>query len=131
MLVEPSHIGANSPTIYAHVNELEFHCIYYQPMLLVEFPLYILNHAKHARQILRTKPKHEAQFPSNTQNFSPISIYCQNGRKGLEGQNSESSSSRCAWPKKSENTCTNPKTKIWRKSNYIEDQRLQTKIRMT
>jgi hypothetical protein len=28
---------------------------------------------------------------------------------------------------KSENTCTNLKTKFWRKSNYIEDQRLQTK----
>jgi hypothetical protein len=81
-------------------------------MLLVEFPLYILNHAKHARKMLRTKPNHEAQFPSNPQNFSPIGIHCQNGRKGLEGQNSESSSSRCALPKKSENTCTNPKTKI-------------------
>jgi hypothetical protein len=57
--------SANSPTIYARVNELEFNCIYCQPILLVEFPLYILNHAKHERQMLRTKPKHEAQFPSN------------------------------------------------------------------
>jgi hypothetical protein len=31
---------ANSPTIYARVNELEFHCIYCQPILLVKFPLY-------------------------------------------------------------------------------------------
>jgi hypothetical protein len=96
-------------------------------MLLVEFPLYILNHAKNARKMLRTKPKHEVQFPSNPRNFSPIGIHFQNGRKGLEGQCSEISSSRCAWPKKSENTCTNPKKKIWRNSNYIEDQRLQTK----
>jgi hypothetical protein len=29
--------------------------------------------------------------------------------------------------KKGENTCTNSRTKIWRKSNYIKDQRLQTK----
>jgi hypothetical protein len=121
--------SANSPTIYACVNELEFHCIYCQPMLLVEFPLYILNHAKHARQRLRNKTK-EAQFPSNPRNFSPIGIHCQNGPKGLEGQYIESSSSRCAWPKKSENTFTNPKTIIWRKSNYIEDQILQ-KNRMT
>jgi hypothetical protein len=47
----------NSPTIYARVNELEFHFIYCQPMLLVEFPLYILNHAKHARQMLKNKTK--------------------------------------------------------------------------
>jgi hypothetical protein len=49
--------GANSPTIYACVNELEFHCIYCQPMFLVEFPLYVLNHAKHAREILKNKTK--------------------------------------------------------------------------
>jgi hypothetical protein len=48
---------ANSPTIYARLNELEFHCIYCQPMLLVEFPLYILNYAKHARQMLKNKTK--------------------------------------------------------------------------
>jgi hypothetical protein len=66
---------------------------------------------------LRTKPKHKAQFLSNPQNFSPIGIYCQNGRKFLEGQYSESPSIKCA----------NQKTKAWRKSNYIEDQRLQTK----
>jgi hypothetical protein len=69
---------ANSPTIYARVNELEFHCIYCQPMLLVEFSLYILNQV-----CLRTKPKHEAQFPSNHRNFSPIGIHCQNGWKGV------------------------------------------------
>jgi hypothetical protein len=66
---------------------------------------------------LRTKPKHEAQFPSNPQNFSHIGIHLQNGRKDLEGQYSESPSIKCA----------NPKTKDWRKSNYIEDQRWQTK----
>jgi hypothetical protein len=49
---------------------------------------------------LRTKQKHETQFLSNPQNFSPIGIHWQNGRKGLEGQYSESSSSRCAWHKK-------------------------------
>jgi hypothetical protein len=48
---------ANSPSIYARVNELEFHCVYCQPILLVEFPLYILNHAKHARQMLKNKTK--------------------------------------------------------------------------
>ena len=31
---------ANVPTIYARVNELEFHCIYCQPLPVVEFPLY-------------------------------------------------------------------------------------------
>jgi hypothetical protein len=64
-----------------------------------------------------TKPKHKPQFPSNPRNFSPIRIHCQNGRKFLEGQYSESTSIKCA----------NPKTKAWKKSNYIEDQRLQTK----
>jgi hypothetical protein len=48
---------------------------------------------------LRTKPKHKVQFPSNPQNFSPIGIHCQNGRKDFEGKNSESSSTRCAYPK--------------------------------
>jgi hypothetical protein len=66
---------------------------------------------------LRTKPKHKAQFPKNPRNFSPIGIHCQNGRKFLEGQYNESPSIKCA----------NSKTKAWRKSNYIEDQRLQTK----
>jgi hypothetical protein len=31
---------ANSPTIYARVYELDFHCIYCQQLLLVEFALY-------------------------------------------------------------------------------------------
>jgi hypothetical protein len=75
---------ANSPTIYACVNELEFHCIYCQPILLVEFPLYISTMQSMQAKCLRTKPKHEAQFPSNPRNFSPIGIHCQNGRKCLE-----------------------------------------------
>jgi hypothetical protein len=97
-------------------------------MFLVEFPLYVLNHAKHAREILKNKTKAWNPIPFKPLKLLPIGIHCQNGRKGLEGQYSESSSSRCAWHKKrSENTCTNPRIKIWRKSNYIEDQRLQTK----
>jgi hypothetical protein len=91
---------ANSPTIYARVNELEFHCIYCQPMLLVEFPLYILNHEKHARQMLKNKTNAWSPISFKPSKLLPIRIHCQNGRKGLEGQYSESSSSRCAWPKK-------------------------------
>jgi hypothetical protein len=62
---------ANSPTIYACVNELEFHCIYCQPMLLVEFPLYILNHAKHARQILKNKTKAWSPTPFKPSKLLP------------------------------------------------------------
>jgi hypothetical protein len=62
---------ANSPTIYACVNELEFHGIYCQPMLLVEFPLYILNHAKHARQMLKNKTKVWSPIPFKPSKLLP------------------------------------------------------------
>jgi hypothetical protein len=94
---------ANSPTIYACVNELEFHCIYCQLLLLVEFPLYTQpckatsKYAKHDRQMLEHKAKAWNLIPLNPRNFSPIGIHCQNGQKNLKGQYSESSSIRCSF----------------------------------
>jgi hypothetical protein len=58
-----------------------------------------------------------------------LASIAKNEWKGLECLYSESSSSRCACSKKmSENICTYPKTKSWRKSNYIKDQKIANKI---
>jgi hypothetical protein len=82
---------ANSPIIYARVNELDLIAYIANPMLLVEFPLYTQpfkathKNAKHERQMLKNKTKHKTQFPINSRNFSPIG-------KNLEDQYRESSS---------------------------------------
>ena len=48
----------------------------------------------------------------------------------LKGQYSVSSSPKCAFLiKSSENICTYPNNNIWRKSNHIEEQRLQIDIK--
>jgi hypothetical protein len=77
---------------------------------------------------LKTKPKHEAQFPSNPQNFSHIGIHYQNGQKGLEGQYSESFSSRCAWPPKKVKTHAQiQRKKVEGNQTILRIKRLQTK----
>jgi hypothetical protein len=48
MLVQPQY-RANSPTIYARVDELEFHCIYCQPLPVVEFSLYNQDAIQHTK----------------------------------------------------------------------------------
>jgi hypothetical protein len=119
ILVEPSYIEQTPPQSMHVLMNLNFIACIANQCCWWSFHYIYSTMQSMLGKCLKTKQKHEAQFPSNPQNFFPIGIHCQNGRKGLEGQYSESSSSRCAWPKKSENTCTNPKTKIWRKSNYI------------
>jgi hypothetical protein len=47
---------ANSPTIYAHVNDLDFIAYISNQGCLWSF-LYILNHAKYERQMLKNKTK--------------------------------------------------------------------------
>jgi hypothetical protein len=71
---------ANSPTIYARMNDLDFIAYIANQGCWWSFH-YILNHAKHARQMLKNKPKHKSQFPLKPRNFSPIGIHYQNGQK--------------------------------------------------
>jgi hypothetical protein len=80
---------ANSPIIYACVNDLDFIAYIANQGCWWSFR-YILNHAKQHTMMqsmqgkcLRTKPNHKTQFPINPQNFSPIGIHCQNGQKKL------------------------------------------------
>ena len=79
---------ANSPTIYARVNELEFHCIYCQVYPLVEFPLYIQpcnnmqQMQEHERQMLKYKTqstKPNSLKPSKTS--PPLASIAKMGKK--------------------------------------------------
>jgi len=57
----------NSPTIYAHLKELEFHCIYCQPLPVMEFPLY-------TKPCNKCKDKKGKCFKNKTQSIKPKSI---------------------------------------------------------
>jgi hypothetical protein len=104
MLVEPSYIEQTPPQSMRVWMNLNFIAYIANQCCWWSFHYIYSTMQSIQGKCLRTKQKHETQFPSNPQNFSPIGIHYQNGRKGLEGQYSESSSSRCAWHKKWKHT---------------------------
>jgi hypothetical protein len=100
MLVEPSYIEQTLPQSMHVWMNLNFIAYIANQYFWWSFHYIYSTMQSMQGKCLRTKPKHEAQFYWNPWNFSPIGIHYQNGQKGLEGEYSESSSSRCACPKK-------------------------------